>query len=92
MELLLIVLIVIAVLITYRREYMTNKDVSSIMQHYGDDDEGKRKHDKPASAPIFGPTAPKPRDPPGGGGGGEDARMEENILRFMDPTFQWFLE
>jgi hypothetical protein len=70
MEYLLIGLLILAILVSYSREYMTNKDVSSMMQHYGDRDKKKSKDDKPSSAPIFGPTAPKPVDPPSGGKGG----------------------
>jgi hypothetical protein len=71
MELLLVVLIIIALVVAYRRENMTNKDVSSMMQHYGDRDKKQKSTDTPASAPIFGPTAPKPVSPgPGSGGRG----------------------
>lgn len=68
MEYLLIGLLILAILISYRREHMTNEDVSSMMQHYGDRTH-KRKGDAPPSAPIFGPTAPKPVDPSRGGKG-----------------------
>ncbi len=49
---------------------MTNEDVSSMMQHYGDRSHKRKGDDNgPPSAPIFGPTAPKPVDPPSGGKG-----------------------
>ncbi len=65
-------------MVAYRREYMTNADVSSMMQHFGDHNRDRKRPNEPAAAPIFGPTAPRPIDPPTRrGGGGERGRGGE---------------
>lgn len=60
-ELIILILCIVAIGVAtyYRKEHMTNKDVISMMQSYGtkDEDDKKKKDDKPSEAPIMGPKS-----------------------------------
>lgn len=73
MELLILVLAVLAIVIatSYRREYMTNKDVMSAIQKYGTETPSKDKKKSPVEAPIMGPKAEPPVDPKPTSGNGK---------------------
>lgn len=55
------VLAILVIVVTYpHREFMTNKDLVSVLQTHGTpDDKKKKKKDEPSEMEIYGPKAPK---------------------------------
>ena len=65
MILVLIAILLLAYLVSMTTyEHMTNKDLVDTLQKYGSKDESsKKKAEKPAEAPIYGPKAEAPEQP-----------------------------